>query len=50
MALLTMPVARKAAAAAIFSAAASAFRAVVTTAVLTNMDSAVAANFKIATA
>ena len=46
MALLTRPVARKAAAAAIFSAAASASRA---TAVLVNMDSAVATNFKFAT-
>ena len=49
MALLTRPVARKAAAAAIFSAAASASRAFATTAVLVNMDSAVAANFKFAT-
>ena len=49
MTLLTRPVARKAAAAAI-RAAASIFHSFVTTVVLTNMDSAVASFYKVATA
>jgi hypothetical protein len=47
MALLTRPLAWRA---ATISAAALAFRAFASTEVLTNMDSFVAANFKIATA